>query len=79
MQPSIVFQLILAKSLEAVASKPWWELIPEESKLIFSLTIFFVNLIVLTLVLYIAGLIVVGKKRALMTEALIIALVGTVL
>jgi hypothetical protein len=70
---------MLIRSIEAVASKPWWELVPEESKLIFSLTIFFINLIVLTLVLYIAGLVVVGKKRALMTDAFLIALVGTVL
>ncbi|MDH7564299.1 MAG: hypothetical protein QHH24_05400 [Candidatus Bathyarchaeota archaeon] len=79
MQLPLVLQLMLIRSIEAVASKPWWELVPEESKLIFSLTIFFINLIVLTLVLYIAGLVVVGKKRALMTDAFLIALVGTVL
>jgi hypothetical protein len=43
------------------------------------LTLFFVNLLVLAIVLYLAGLVVVGKKRALLTDAFIISLVGTVL
>jgi hypothetical protein len=36
-------------------------------------------LLVLTVVLYLAGLIVVGKKRALISDAFIIALLGTAL
>jgi len=40
---------------------------------------FLVNLIVLTLVLYVAGYIVVGKKRALFSDAFVIALLGTVI
>jgi len=40
---------------------------------------FIVNLIVLTIVLYIAGFIVVGKKRAEFLDAFVIALLGTVI
>lgn len=40
---------------------------------------FAVNLIVLTIVFYFAGLIVVGKKRALLGDAITIALLGTVI
>jgi len=40
---------------------------------------FIVNLIVLTIVLYVAGFIVVGKKRAQFLDALVIALLGTVI
>jgi uncharacterized membrane protein len=47
--------------------------------LAFSLTLFFANLLVLTVFLYLAGLIVVGKKRALLSDAFIISLLGTVL
>jgi len=53
-------------------------MIPEELRLIFSLAIFFVNLLVLAVVLYLAGLVVVGKKRALLADAFIISLLGTV-
>jgi len=40
---------------------------------------FIVNLIVLTIVLYVAGFIVVGKKRAQFLDAFVIALLGTVI
>jgi len=40
---------------------------------------FIVNLIVLTIVLYVAGLIVVGGKRAQFLDAFVIALLGTVI
>jgi len=40
---------------------------------------FIVNLIVLSVVLYVAGFLVVGKKRAQFSDAFIIALFGTVI
>jgi len=40
---------------------------------------FIVNLIALTIVFYVAGIIVVGKKRALPSDAFIIALLGIVI
>lgn len=40
---------------------------------------FVANLITLTIVLYVAGVIVVGKKRALLADAFTIALLGTVI
>jgi len=40
---------------------------------------FIVNLIVLSVVLYVAGLIVVGGKRARFLDAFVIALLGTVI
>ena len=47
--------------------------------MIFPLVVFFVTLVILAIVLYFAGLIVVGKKRALMSDAFIISLLGSVL
>lgn len=47
--------------------------------LIFALVWFFVELFIMTVVLYLAGLIVVGKKRALLSDAFMISLLGTVL
>jgi ABC-type Na+ efflux pump permease subunit len=47
--------------------------------IIFSLVLFFASLLVLAVILYLAGLIVVGGKRARLTDALIISLLGTVL
>jgi len=47
--------------------------------ILFTLIWFFVELFILSVVLYIAGLIVVGKRRALLSDAFIISLLGTVL
>ena len=57
---------------------PWWK-IGEGIRLIFSLTLFFAELFVLAVVLYLAGLIVVGRRRALLTDAFLISFLGTVL
>jgi len=57
---------------------PWWQIIPEAYRLLFSLVWFVVNLFVLALVLYLAGLVVVGGKRALFSDAFIVSLLGTV-
>ncbi len=71
--------IVLQFSLKA-AKKPEWPWGLQESLvLIFALVWFFVSLLVLAVVLYIAGLIVVGKKRALFSDAFIISLLGTVL
>ncbi|MGQ9506403.1 MAG: hypothetical protein ACUVTB_00920 [Candidatus Bathycorpusculaceae bacterium] len=70
-------------SLIARREGSWWDnIISELGKgfaIIFSLALFFVGLLVLTVVLYLAGLMVVGGKRARFSDALIIALLGTVL
>jgi hypothetical protein len=57
----------------------WWELVPIGLQLIFSLALFLVNLVVLTFVLYFAGLIVVGGRKARFLDAFLISLLGTVL
>lgn len=77
-----LLQLIVVESFSigAKGERSWWDLIPNVSyRLAFSLTLFLVNLLVLTCLLYLSGLIVVGKKRALLSDAFIISLVGTVL
>lgn len=76
---TIVLQLLLLVSLTVGANDSWWKMIPEELRLVFSLVIFLVNLLVLAFFLYLAGLIVVGKKRALLTDAFTISLLGTIL
>jgi hypothetical protein len=65
--------------LSVGARESWWEMIPEGLRLVFSLALFFVNLLVLAVVLYLAGLVVVGRKRALFSDAFIISFLGTVL
>jgi hypothetical protein len=55
---------------------PWG--LQEGLTLIFALVLFFASLFILAVVLYLAGIIVVGKKRALFSDAFIIALLGTV-
>jgi len=47
--------------------------------MMFALIAFIVNLIVMTGVFYVAGVIVVGKKRALLSDAFVISLLGTIL
>jgi len=79
MTKAYLIQVMLYAFLGEAGRGPWWETIPEGLRLIFSLALFFVNLLVLAVVLYLAGLIVVGKKRALISDAFIISLLGTVL
>jgi len=60
------------------AGASWWDILPVESRLLFSIVLFLVNLLVLTSVVYLAGLVIVGRKRALAGDAVIISLFGTV-
>jgi hypothetical protein len=53
--------------------------IREGLTLLSALALFIIELLVLAVVLYLAGLIVVGRRRALLSDAFIIALLGTVL
>jgi len=48
-------------------------------QVILELMAFLVNLVVMTFVFYVAGLIVVGKKRALPVDAFVISLLGTII
>jgi len=71
-----LIQLILYVALlKANESRLEWVL----RNLVFGIVLFFVELLVLAVVLYIAGRIVVGGKRALFSDAFIIALLGTIL
>lgn len=65
-------------SLVAREIGPWWNLIPEAFRLIFPLTLFLVDLFILAVFIHLAGLIVVGGKRALLRDAFLISLLGTV-
>jgi len=71
--------LLVSLNIAARGEGSWWDLIPEGFRLIFPLVLFLVNLLVLAVVLYLAGLIVVGGKRARFSDAFIISLLGTVL
>jgi hypothetical protein len=75
-----LLQQALLKDLGLIAKRegPWWNLIPEAFRLIFPLTLFLVDLFILAVFIYLAGLIVVGGKRALLRDAFIISLLGTV-
>lgn len=48
-----------------------------QTDLLFSFIVFIVNLIVLTVVFYVAGIVVVGKKKAKFSDAFVISLFGT--
>ncbi|MEM3704166.1 MAG: hypothetical protein QXX79_07115 [Candidatus Bathyarchaeia archaeon] len=63
----------------ASAGIPKWLWPKFLTNLVFGIVWFFVELLILTVVLYLAGQIVVGGKRALFSDAFIIALLGTVL
>jgi len=71
--------IILLQMLIGAAKPEWRWGIQEALTILSALVLFFVELLVLTIVLYLAGLIVVGKKRALISDAFTIALLGTVL
>lgn len=62
-----------------IASMSWIDVIPEAFRLVFTLTLFFASLLVLAGVLYLAGLVVVGRKRTLLGQAMVISFLGTVL
>ncbi len=51
---------------------PLWQI----ASLAFSVALFFINLLALTLVLYVAGLVVVGRRRTLFSDAFMISLIG---
>lgn len=82
---NMMLQFVLFASLSLIARREgsWWDnIIGEVGRglaIIFSLALFFASLLVLTVVLYLAGLLVVGGKRARFSDALIIALIGAVL
>jgi hypothetical protein len=65
--------------LQKANGKGLSDLIPEQLRPLFFLAWFFIELFVMAGVFYIAGLIVVGGKRARFSDAFIISLVGTVL
>jgi uncharacterized membrane protein YhaH (DUF805 family) len=69
---------MLISSLTDFMGGNWWLQIPGEAELLFAVIFFIINLVVMTTVFYVAGAIVVGKRRALFSDALVISLLGTV-
>ncbi len=74
-----LFQILLHAVLSRVNADSWLENIPEGLSMIFFLVWFFISLLVLAVVIFLAGLMVVGGRRALFSDAFIISLLGTVL
>jgi len=56
----------------------WWLQISSPEELLFTVIVFIIDLFVMTIVFYVAGIIVVGKRRALFSDAFVISLLGTV-
>jgi hypothetical protein len=56
----------------------WWDQIPETVRFLFAIAAFLVPLLVLTIVIYLAGILVVGGRRARFSDAFLIALLGTI-
>lgn len=63
----------------APIAQSWWDRIPESIRFLFSIAAFLLPLFILTIVLYLAGLIVVGGRRARLSDAFLIALLGTII
>lgn len=55
-----------------------WLKISNETDLLFAAISFIIDLIVMTIIFYVAGVIVVGKRRALFSDAFVISLLGTI-
>lgn len=69
----------LLLTLMQFVERSLWDEIPEGLRFLFGIAAFLLPLIVLTIVLYFAGLIVVGGRRARLGDAFLIALLGTVI
>ena len=67
----------LADFVDFVGRNVWLQ-ISGEAELLFRIVVFIINLIILTTIFYVAGVIVVGKRRALFSDAFVISLLGTV-
>lgn len=68
-------QAMLSTILSLNAKGTLWEIVSTA----FILSLFFIILLFTTVFLYLAGLVVVGKKRALLADAFMISLLGTLL
>jgi len=79
MGPVSMLETLMLKNSSVIASGSWNDVIPEAFRLVFPLTLFLASLLILAGVLYLAGLVVVGRKRTLLGEAAVISLLGTVL
>jgi hypothetical protein len=64
--------------LLSLLGRDLWLQIFGQTELFFAVVIFIVNLVVMTIVFYLAGIIVVGKRRALLSDAFVISLLGTI-
>ena len=67
----------LADFVDFIGRNVWLQ-VSGEAELLFSIVLFIVDLIILTIVFYVAGVIVVGKRRALFSDAFVISLLGTI-
>jgi len=76
---AFAFRLLFLATLNVLTKKPWYDIIPEVFRLIFSLALFFINLLVIAGVLYVVGLIAIGRRQTRLADAFVISLVGTAL
>jgi len=74
-----MLETLMLKNSSVIASGSWIDVIPEAFRLVFPLTLFLASLLILAGVLYLAGLVVVGRKRTLLGQAMVVSLLGTVL
>ncbi|MCW4001628.1 MAG: hypothetical protein NWE97_00350 [Candidatus Bathyarchaeota archaeon] len=69
---------MLMSLLLSLLGRDLWLQILGQTELFFAVVIFSINLVVMTIVFYLAGIIVVGKRRAILTDAFVISLLGTI-
>jgi len=71
-------QTFVNTAVSGIARRWFWESLSSGVLLLFGIILFLLELMVLTVVFYISGLIVVGKKRAKLGDAFLISLLGTI-
>ena len=71
-----MIRMLIPSLSDFIGGNVWLQI--SEAELLFAVILFIVDLIVMTIVFYVAGVIVVGKRRALFSDAFVISLLGTV-
>ncbi len=61
-----------------VVGRNVWLQIPSQAEFFFTIISLIVNFVIMTIVFYMAGAIVVGRRRALLSDAFVISLLGTI-
>lgn len=68
--------MLIPSLIDFMGENQWLQI--GQNELLLTIISLIINLIVMTLVFYVAGVVVVGKRRALFSDAFVISLLGTI-